>query len=447
MAIQDRGHACRCRPHDAAHWRRSVVTVRTPVSYRPGRPFVAILVGLLAALVASGAALAAVSWGAAHQASTDKAFAWYGGSLARTVADGTARLHHVFTRDVIGGEPVNDDGPHLGIYYKRGNASATSWGPAKRLNATSVHGERGAIAASGRFVYAVWRTQTHKPLVQGDPRLIQFRRNTDSGADAGWKAIKTIVGSGRVDRPTIAAAGSRVYIAYTNADNGQVRIQRSNDNGSTFSLLDTVLGTTTVGGNDGGLAGHPVVAASGDRVAVAWNTTTGVWARFSTNRGDTFGSAQQLTSVSTHWLSATARGGRVAFAWMDPEVAGSLRIWKNGTLGPARQFRAFGEAETDLKGFEPAIALAGKQRIGVSYSVCLTDACNEEGGAEIHWRESADNGATWNARVIVGSNSASDTRLFNASPSVLFPSAGRRIVVFNASGNDVYRSLIRVGSS
>lgn len=169
--------------------------------------------------------------------------------------------------------------------------------------------------------------------------------------------------------------------------------------------------------------------------------------RFSTNRGNTFGSAKQLTISSTRWLAAAARGGRVAFAWIDPDTTASLRTWKNGILGPTRQFRAFGVGHPDLKGFEPAIALAGKRRIGVSYSVCITDACNEEGGADTHWRESVDNGATWKGRVIVGSHTASNTRLFNASPSVLFPSAGKRIVLFNAGGSDIYRSLVRVGSS
>lgn len=421
--------------------------MRSPVPHQARRPLAAIVIGLLGALLAVSSALAAVSWGAAHKASSDEAFAYHGGALARTVVDGTARLHTVFTRWSIGGEPVSDGGPYLGVYYERGNAGGSSWSAARRLNATTEHGDFGAISTSGRFVYAVWRTQVHYPLVNDDQRLIRFVRNTDAGASSGWGSTKTIVASGRVDRPTIAAAGSRVYIAYTNADTGQVRVRRSSDNGATFQLLDTVLDTTTVGGSDGGFAGNPVIAASGDVVAVAWDTTTGLWARFSTNRGNTFGSAKQLTTDSTHWLAATARGGRVAFAWMDPATTGSLRVWKNGTLGPARQFRAFGAGHPDLKGFEPAIALAGKSRIGVSYSVCITEACNDEGGADIHWRESVDNGATWKARVIVGSHTASDSRRYNASPSVLFPSASRRIVLFNAGGGDIYRSLVRVGSS
>lgn len=423
------------------------MTVQSPDSRTARRPLAAAAVGLLIALLAWSPALAAVSWGTVHKASTDKAFAWYAGSLAQSTVNGTARLHTVFTRDVIGGEKVNDDGPRLGVYYERGSANGTNWGAARRLNAKGEHGDHGAIATSGRFVYAVWRTQVHFPLVNGDSRMIKFIRNTDAGASSGWKARKTIVGSGRVDRPSIAAAGSQVYIAYTNADNGQVRVRRSTDHGATFSLLGTVLGTTASTGNDGGFAGFPVIAASGDVVAVAWDTNTGVWARFSTNRGNTFGSAKQLTDASTHWLAATARGGRVAFAWMLPETAGWLRVWKNGSLGPARLFRAFGGGHPDLKGFEPAIALSGKSRIGVSYSVCLTGACNEEGGADVQWRESTDNGATWKARVIVGSHSASSTRRFNASPSVLFPSATKRIVLFNAGGNDAYRSLVRIGSS
>jgi hypothetical protein len=418
-----------------------------PQMSRARGPLMATAISLLIALVTWSSVLAAVTWSAAHQASTSKAFAWYGGSLARTVANGSARLHTVFTRDVIGGEDVNDGGPRLGVYYERGNATGSQWGPAKRLNADSEHGDHGALATSGRYVYAVWRTQAHEPLVNGDPRLVKFVRNTNAGASSAWKVRKTIVGSGRVDRPSIAAAGSRVYIAYTDADNGQIRIRRSTDHGATFKLLGTVLGTTSVTGGDGGFAGNPVIAASGNRVGVAWDTNTGVWARFSTNNGKTFGGAQQLTNQSTEWLAAAARGGRVGFAWMFPDTAGWVRVWKDGSLGPPRQFQAFGGANPDLKAFEPAIALSGKSRIGVSYSVCITFACNEPGGADVHWRESANNGATWKARVVVGSHTVSDTCRFNASPSVLFPSGKRRIVLFNASGMDTYRSLIRVGSS
>ena len=82
--------------------------------------------------------------GTVHKASTDKAFAWYAGSLAQSTVNGTARLHTVFTRDVIGGEKVNDDGPRLGVYYERGSANGTNWGTA------SASTRRASTATTGR---------------------------------------------------------------------------------------------------------------------------------------------------------------------------------------------------------------------------------------------------------------------------------------------------------
>jgi hypothetical protein len=63
------------------------------------------------------------------------------------------------------------------------------------------------------------------------------------------------------------------------------------------------------------------------------------------------------------------------------------------------------------------------------------------------WRESADNGASWKARVVIGSHLAGGSRVYNSSPSTVWPTASKRLVLFNAGGGALYRDLIRVGSS
>ena len=89
------------------------------VPSRRHRTIGAVAGGLFAVLLAWSPVLAAVSWGDLHRASTDYAYSWQQ-SLARTTTSaGTAYLHQLFTRDVIGGEGVEDGGPYLGIYYKR----------------------------------------------------------------------------------------------------------------------------------------------------------------------------------------------------------------------------------------------------------------------------------------------------------------------------------------
>jgi hypothetical protein len=258
--------------------------------------------------------LAAVTWGTAHRASIDSAYPWYGGRSPGPSPPTAPHGCTPCTRSTSSTACRSTTTGQLGIYYQRGNATGGTWGSARRLNATTEHGAFGAVAASGRYVYATWRTQVSYPLVAAEGRKIKFVRNTDHGASDAWKARKTIVDAGRVDRPTIAATGGKVYIAYTDAGTGQVRVRRSTDHGSSFSLLGTVIGTTEATGNDGGYAGFPVVAAAGDTVAVAWADTDGIWARYSTNSGKTFGSARHLDDTNTRWLTGTARGNRVAFA-------------------------------------------------------------------------------------------------------------------------------------
>ena len=121
--------------------------MRSLVGRRRSRGGVALVCALLALLLSSQATLASVSWTSTH--STSPAYTHnFGSGLARTTKSTTSYLHVQYT---------DTDVAKPGVYYRRGNATGTTWGTPKRLNPSGGYAEHGAIAAAGRYVYVVYR--------------------------------------------------------------------------------------------------------------------------------------------------------------------------------------------------------------------------------------------------------------------------------------------------
>jgi hypothetical protein len=419
-----------------------------PIPSRRARPLSAVAAGVFAALLAWSPVLAAVSWGDLHRVSTNYAYGW-SQALSRTVTSaGTAHLHHVFTRDVIGGEPVEEDGPFLGVYYRRGNNTGSSWTPSVRITGPN-HGDHGTVAADGKYVYVAWRFQVvgYHP---GLSRQLMFRRNTNHGDRDKWTpTYRPFVGANDIDRPSISASGARLFIAYTDTVSGEIRLQRSTDNGATFELLEAIGATSLLDGSR--YTGEPVVAASGDTVAVIWNDGTTSSIRISTDGGDSFEPAEEFHPSSYTGASAAGRDGRIAFTWVDGEARHVYaRIYDNGTLGPTQTIVSLSDATTYKRASNPAVALAGDSRIGVAYSACNTTACDvgNAKGSSIRWLESGDNGTAWTTPTTIGSLVTTSSRRVNVYPSALYSSSTRRLVSWTAAGQSStsnYRIVIRLG--
>ena len=365
--------------------------VRVVPSRRP-RTLGAVAAGLFAALLGMEPGPRGRLLGDLHKASTDYAYGWQQ-ALARTVTSGgTAYLHQVFTRNYIGGKAVKDGGPYLGVYYKRGNSTGSSWSSSRRLNSASQHGDVGTDAATGKYVYVAWRRELHygANFDPAEPRALKFRRNTNHGNGDYWKPGVTFLGANYIDRPSISTSGARVFIAYTDASGGEIRIQRSTDNGATFELLEAI-GATTQQGSEG-YSGEPVVAVSGSTVAVIWNNGTTTQIRISTNGGTDWALAEEFDDVQFAGASSADRAGRIAFAWTDTgDRHVYTRIYANGTLGPTRTVVSLNDTTTYKKAHNPAVALAGTARIGVAYSACNTTGCDvgSTKGSSVRWRELA----------------------------------------------------------
>ena len=80
-------------------------------------------------------------------------------------------------------------------------------------------------------VYAIWVrvAKVRSWSKRSAPRSIWFRRNSNHGSGAWATAKRLTAADGRVDYPSIAAAGANVYIAYTNANSSGVKLLPSHD--------------------------------------------------------------------------------------------------------------------------------------------------------------------------------------------------------------------------
>jgi hypothetical protein len=414
------------------------------------RSLAGIGAGLAAALIASSSALAAVGWGTVHRSTADYAYTT-GRALARTVTTGgTAYLHQVATEWVIKGTEVTDSGPYLGIYYTRGNGTGSTWSAPRRLNSSSAHGEFARIASRGKYVYVAWRRQ---PGVSPDawngvdPRPLQFRRNINHGSSTAWEPQPIFVSADRIDRPSIAATGSTVWIAYTDAIGGEVRLQKSTDSGKTFHYTGPVGVTSAL--LEGGFAGWPIVAATGSTVAVAWFDGTNTRVKISTDAGLTWKVDTTLEYGSVHNLDAAGLSGKVVFAWSaDTQIL--VRRWNGSSLAGAKAIVTTTNTTSYKRVSGPSVALSGTSVIGIAYTACTRIDCSvtSTSGRSIRWIESRNAGSSWTASTTIGAWNASASRRENEFPAALWAGPTRRVVSWTAFGaTDAYaeRSLVRIG--
>lgn len=366
-----------------------------------------------------------------HNASADYTYEG-GNALGRTVTSaGTAYLHAIANGTRVGTTPVKDTGPYAPVSYSRGNATGTSWTAALRLNPTNQHGLWPGLATADASVYTSWVKVTKVVSFNpGAARSIQFRSNANHGSGS-WTAVKTLTSaSGRVDYPSIAAAGANVFIAYTDANTGAVRLLISHDRGGTWA--NASLGTTTATSSAGGRTGLPSVAASGKLVVLTWiaDGNGAVKARISQDAGAHWFPARTLTTASVSYPVAAATTNRAAVGWIGLEPTYALWTQKGGWAGP---YEVPGVNHVWLEEiYGPALVLTGWSTIGFGYSGCV-QVCSTIGTDthfESYYSESPNNGQDWYLDYSIPVASGPDGRRGADGLSVLASSSTKREFLF-----------------
>jgi hypothetical protein len=271
--------------------------------------------------------------------------------------------------------------------------------------------------------------------------VLYVRVNASHGASTAWRStIRLTSTSGRVDFPTVAASGSDAYVAFTDSNNGNVRLAATHDRGATWTT--STIGTTSRTGSQG-RAGLPSVAASGSNIVVAWQSDGSgtVKVRRSGDHGGQWGTTETLTGDAQGAVTAAARGTRAAVSW----TTGSeihVRVAEGATWGA--DLPVAGLAADAEFAYSPSVVLQGRNRVGIAWSELLA---GDDGWARLKWVESVDDGAKWFQTETIATTDVAARRT-NDWPSVVWPSGATRLILWNgfAASPLSYRLYLRIGA-
>jgi hypothetical protein len=357
-----------------------------------------------------------------------------GNAMAWSKVLTTGYLHAVGSSDVVGSRRVTDTGPYEPIYYNRSTTSGRTWTTAYRVNPTTQHGDRPTVAAYGSYVYVAW-VSIRRPVHYSHtaPRTLYVRVNHAKGASTGWGTIHRITSTtGRVDFPVVAVAGSSVYLAWTDSATGSIRMAISRDRGTTWRTL--TVGTTYRSTADG-RSGAPSLSVRGSRIIVAWvgDPTGAIRARTSTNAGMSWTPVDTLAPASRGTVSASVMGARSVVVWATDRTV-HVRTQTGTTWGTDTPFTPPGLTTWFSAVTFPSVAASGLSGIGVAYSACVAP-CGSTSPLDLAWAESTDAGATWGTQII-GWNGYALGRL-KVLPSVVAPTPALRYVMWNGIDAEV----------
>lgn len=396
------------------------------MSRRRGRPHPAIVIATVAvvlflALSAATPARASIALTPIRRVSDPSSWT-VGNALARSASF----LHAVWATDCPPptGACATDTGPHVGVFWRRSAIGTPPvWGPAKRISPKREHAARPSVAAADGHVYVAWVTQrSYVKYRPADPRRLWIRVGGDQGGV--WSPPVPLTAAGaRVDYPVVAAAGDAVWVVWTNADDGAIKMASSPDAGAHWTT--TTIGTTTSNRGAEGFAGYPAIGASGANVMAAWFATPGgrQVALTSSVGGSDWSSASVPTALTgrspndgTHY--PVVRGAddgasdRVAVGYTTSTGA-MTQIWDGTAMGPALQVDgpwpvssgghrwagAYGVAAMPVGTDGVAVTWAACRRRPGDRVPCRPDA--RDARIDVAYRESLDGGAAWSKRRLL----------------------------------------------
>jgi hypothetical protein len=209
-------------------------------------------------------------------------------------------------------------------------------------------------------------------------------------------------------QPAVAVFGNNIHVVWSDDTPGNYDIyyKRSMDNGLTWSKQKRL--TRNAGGSR-----QPAIALSGRNIHVVWwDETPGndeVYYKCSTNNGATWGKQKRLTNSAESSTDATiaVSGGSIHVAWgEDNIIEGSEIYYRRSTDNGATWRKAKRLTNNGKTSIDPDIAVSGG-------NIHVTWSDYSPGNADIFYKGSKDNGATWGKRIRLTKNAGE-----SATPAV-----------------------------
>jgi Neuraminidase (sialidase) len=274
------------------------------------------------------------------------------------------------------------------VYYERSTDGGATWSTDLKLSATGIAFEP-SIAVSGDTVHVVW--DGLPSVLPGEPLEVYYVRSTDAGAT--WDSVIRLT-SDSVDyawQPSVAAAGATVHVAWYDGRNGpafpaEIYYKRSTDGGATW-------GSDVRLTNSAPASEWVSIAAAGQRVHVAWSDARDggvyeIYYKCSTDGGVTWpaspGGDMRLTSpdrVTSYFPSIAASDSFVHVVWDDGrDGTGTDGVYYRCSTDGGTTWGSDMRLSTgDKQSRHPSIAIAGSSLYVAWYD-------NRDGNDEIYYK-------------------------------------------------------------
>ncbi|MEM3119123.1 MAG: Ig-like domain-containing protein, partial [Nitrososphaerales archaeon] len=275
-------------------------------------------------------------------------------------------------------------------------AITPTFSPIINLSNTAANSNGQQVAVSGSNVYVVWR----------DNNEILFRASNNNGATFG-PTINLSNNVGVSQNAQIAAAGNNVYVLWQDDTPGNFDIffRASNDNGANFG---SVINLSSDSGRSGGLLGHLAIAAAGSNVYAAWQdddqglTNFDILFRASNNNGASFDSAINLSNNTGNSQSPdmAALGSDVYVVWRDSTPGNFDILFRASNNNGASFDSAINLSNNTGNSQSPDMAALGSD-------VYVVWRDSTPGNFDILFRASNNNGASFDSAINLSNNAGS----------------------------------------
>jgi len=275
-------------------------------------------------------------------------------------------------------------------------AALAQWEPDRRLsvadtfNTWLVYNNSNRIAADGENLHVTWYDERDEGNGRGAE--IYYLRSTDAGTT--WSADTRLTNApGWSIHPAVATDRANVHVAWMDLRaNSEVYFLRSTDFGSTWQPEYRLTNTPE-------LSQVPAIASRDGYVHLVWDEYVSNFEinyRRSTDNGATWQATVPLTNDPglSRFPSVAATGPYVHVAWFDDRDGNYNVYYKRSTdYGATWQddFRATADPDTQ---WYAHVAASGSD-------VHLAWSDKRGADADLYFRRSTDNGATWLAETVL----------------------------------------------
>jgi hypothetical protein len=279
------------------------------------------------------------------------------------------------------------------VFFVMSNDKGQTFSLPKSISESTGSSVSPQISTKENQVYVVWEDLSNFPNSE-----IFFTASNDNG-NTFSDPVNLSENTGSSAEPHISTEGNNVYILWLDSTSGSSEFffRVSNDNGNTFSILDSL--------SDNGINGvDPRISSEGNNVYIVWRVPASggfdVFFTVSNDNGNTFSDPVNLSnSASTNFPQISSEGNNVYVVWTESQIPSfNLEIFFTVSNDNGNTFSdPVNLSENSGSSFVPQIS---SERDHV-YVVWQDDTLGTE---KVFFRSSDNNGETFGPIDVLGNN-------------------------------------------